>query len=249
VLLELAEPRVRDAVWQHSSFRRDALTRLRRTALAAMMTVYGPQERARAMIAGVVRAHGRVAGTTAEGLAYHASDPALLDWVQATASFGFIAAWDAHVRPLAADEWDRALAEAVPAARLYGATGAPASRADLDALFRRIDAQLVPSPIIAEFLAVMRAVPALPWPLRPVQHLLLRAAVSLLPPHLIDRLGLAPLRLGPAQRAIVTLAARAADRVPIAGSPAAQSCERLGLPADWPCRRRPDGYLRPLRAG
>src|SRR5215204_1101165 len=35
VLLEFAEPRVRDGVWHHSSFRTDPLTRLRRTGLAA----------------------------------------------------------------------------------------------------------------------------------------------------------------------------------------------------------------------
>ena len=40
------------------------------------------------MIAGVVRRHDRVAGQTSEGEAYHANDPILLDWVQATAGFG-----------------------------------------------------------------------------------------------------------------------------------------------------------------
>ena len=45
VLLEFAEPRVRDGVWQHSSFRTDPLTRLQRTGLAAMVTVYGPAAR------------------------------------------------------------------------------------------------------------------------------------------------------------------------------------------------------------
>jgi uncharacterized protein (DUF2236 family) len=39
VLLEFDEPPVRDGVWQHSSFRADPLNRLRRTGLAAMVTV------------------------------------------------------------------------------------------------------------------------------------------------------------------------------------------------------------------
>ena len=42
VLLELAEPRVRDGIWQHSSFPSDPLTRLKRTSIAAMVTVYAP---------------------------------------------------------------------------------------------------------------------------------------------------------------------------------------------------------------
>ncbi|MGN6551763.1 MAG: oxygenase MpaB family protein, partial [Pararhizobium sp.] len=57
VLLELAEPQVRDGVWQHTSFRSDPLQRLKRTGLAAMITVYGPRSTAEAMIAGVRRLH------------------------------------------------------------------------------------------------------------------------------------------------------------------------------------------------
>ena len=75
VLLEFAEPRVRDGVWQHSSFRTDPLTRLQRTGLAAMVTVYGPRSKAEAMIAGVVRRHERVTGWTSEGEPYRANDP------------------------------------------------------------------------------------------------------------------------------------------------------------------------------
>jgi uncharacterized protein (DUF2236 family) len=79
VLLELAEPSVRSGVWNHSSFRSDPLTRLRRTGAAAMMTVYGPRSAAEAMIARVVRIHGKVTGTTSDGTPYRANDPRLLD--------------------------------------------------------------------------------------------------------------------------------------------------------------------------
>ena len=75
VVLELAEPRVRAGVWNHTSFRDDPVTRLRRTGLAAMITVYGARSRAERMIAAVGRMHERVRGTTPEGLAYAASDP------------------------------------------------------------------------------------------------------------------------------------------------------------------------------
>lgn len=237
VLLELAEPGVRDGVWQHSSFRTDALTRLRRTGLAALMTVYGPRSRAEAMIAGVVRAHDRVTGTTSEGAPYRASDPELLDWVQATASFGFVRAWHEYAHRLTPAERDAALAEGAVAARLYGATGAPRSQAELAALFARMDARLVPSPIIAEFLAIMAEVPALPPPLRWFQRMMLRAAVDLLPDPLIARLDLEGWRLGRGERLLVRLAAKAADRFPLLDAPPAQACRRLGLPADWLYRR------------
>jgi uncharacterized protein (DUF2236 family) len=233
VLLELAEPSVRDGVWQHSSFRSDALTRLQRTGLAAMMSVYGPRSRAEAMIAGVVRAHGRVRGTTSEGQPYHANDPVLLDWVQATASFGFIGAYHAYAERLSAAERDAALAEGAVVARLYGATGAPTSEAAMAALFEAMDARLVPSPIIAEFLAIMAEVPALPPAARPVQRMLLRAAVELLPAPLIARLGLERWRLRRGERALVKLLAHAANRLPLPSAPPARASVRLGLPAEW----------------
>jgi uncharacterized protein (DUF2236 family) len=237
VLLELAEPGVRDGVWQHSNFRTDALTRLRRTGLAAMMSVYGPKSRAEAMIAGVVRAHERVTGTTSEGTPYRANDPVLLDWVQATASYGFVRAYHAYAETLSYRERDSALAEGAVVARLYGATGAPTSEAKMAAMFARMDARLVPSPILFEFLEIMRSVPALPWVARPFQRMLLRAAVSLLPDPLIDRLGLEAWRLRDHERRVVRLISKLADRVPLLDAPPAKASERLGLPADWLWKR------------
>ena len=92
VLLELAEPRVRAGVWDHSQFRTDPVKRLRRTGLAAMVTVYGARSIAESMIAGVRGVHGRSSGRTTGGEDYRADDPELLDWVQATASYGFLSA-------------------------------------------------------------------------------------------------------------------------------------------------------------
>ena len=59
MILELAEPRVRSGVWDHTSFRTDPVTRLRRTGLAAMVTVYAPRETAEAMIAGRIQVGGK----------------------------------------------------------------------------------------------------------------------------------------------------------------------------------------------
>src|SRR6185295_17681676 len=83
VILELAEPRVRSGVWDHTTFRTDPLSRMERTGLAAMVTVYGARSTADRMIAGVRRLHERVSGVTPAGVSYRASDPELLDWVHA----------------------------------------------------------------------------------------------------------------------------------------------------------------------
>jgi len=240
VLLELAEPHVRDGVWNHSTFRRDALTRLKRTGMAAMVTVYGPRRVAEKMIAGVIRAHEQVAGTTREGDPYRANDPELLLWVQATATFGFVGAYDAYVRELSPAEWDSAVAEAAPSARLYGVTEPPGSRAELDEVFERFEPRLGSNEVIAEFLSIMQEVEAFPAPGRPLQRRLLRAAVEMLPPRLRNRIGLdtAEWRLGRIDRQIVRTAARAADRLVLARMPAAQASVRMGLPEDWLYRER-----------
>jgi uncharacterized protein (DUF2236 family) len=233
VILELAESRVRSGVWDHSSFRSDPATRLRRTGQAAMMTVYGARSAAQAMIAGVRRRHGGVRGVTPDGTAYEANDPVLLNWVQATAAFGFLEAYRAYVRPLDAGARDRYYAEGAEAARLYGATAAPTSEADLNAMFDAMRGHLEASPIVFDFLAIIRAAPLLPWPLRPVQAMLVRAAVDLVPSDIRALLGLDGHGLRGWERALLRRAGVLADRLVIQSGPAAQACQRVGLPPDY----------------
>lgn len=234
VVLELAEPRVRSGVWEHTGFRARPVARLQRTGLAAMMTVYGPRSQAEAMIARVSAMHARIAGVTPEGLPYRADDPALLDWVQATASYGFLEAWAAHVAPLGMPERDRYYAEGLPAARLYGATGAPDSQARLEQLFAAMHDRLGASPILGEFLQLMRGVPLLPPALAPLQAWMVAAALDLVPPSILRRIGLdGQPRLTPWQRRLLGAAAGGAERVMLAEAPAVRSCLRLGLPADY----------------
>ena len=238
VLLELAEPRVRSGVWDHTSFRTDPLPRMARTGLAAMVTVYGARSVAEQMIAGVGRMHGQVSGVTPAGQAYRASDPELLDWVQATASFGFLQAYHNFVRPLSQGDRDRFYAEAAPAARLYGAIGAPRSEAALTQQFQAMRPKLERSQIVFDFLDIMRRTPAVPGPLRPLQNLFIRAGVEILPPWARDTLGLGPRHgLRSWERGVVALAGRAADRVVLKSAPPAQACQRLGLPASYLYRR------------
>jgi uncharacterized protein (DUF2236 family) len=230
VLLELAEPRVRSGVWDHTSFRTDPLNRMERTGLAAMVTVYGARSVAETMIAGVSRMHARVAGTTPGGVAYRADDPVLLDWVQATASFGFLEAYCAFVRPLARAERDRFYAEGVPAARLYGATGAPASVADQQQQFAAMRPLLERSPIVFEFLDILQRTPIFPGPLRPLQAMLIRASVEITPGWVREILGLdARFGLRRFEAPVVRTLGRLSDRVVVPSSPPAQACQRLGV--------------------
>jgi uncharacterized protein (DUF2236 family) len=243
VILELAEPRVRTGVWEHTSFRDAPLRRLQRTGLAALITVYGAASRTQAMIARIGRLHDKVAGTTPAGEPYRASDPELLDWVQATAAFGFIEAYHRFVRPLDPAERDRCLAEGTGVAALYGATGAPRSEAQLAAQFATMRDRLEPSAIVHEFVSIMRSAPILPLPLRPAQRIFVRAAIELIPQQLRALLGLPRSGLAAWENALVRQAAALADRVVLDSSPAVQACLRLGLAADHLYRggRRPTG--------
>ena len=227
VLLELAEPSVRSGVWDHSSFRHDPGLRLRRTGFAAMMTVYGPRSAARKMIANVVRIHGRVQGITPDGVSYHANDPRLLDWVQATATFGFTEAYHRYARHLSAPEQDAAFAEAQEAARLYGATGAPRSWAGWEATLASMAPGLEGSAILADFIRIMGEAPILPAPLRPLQRLLVRAAIEITPEPVrsLPQLRGHGLRLGEAT--LVRALARGAGLLPLGDTPPAQATRRL----------------------
>lgn len=234
VILELAEPRVRTGVWEHTSFRKDPVARLRRTGLAAMVTVYGARSAAEKMIARVNRMHDRIEGVTPSGEAFRARDPELLAWVQATAAFGFLEAYSTYVAPLTDAERDRYFGEGQTAAALYGAIGAPRSLAEWRGLYENMRPRFERSPIIFEFLGIMRKAPALPQPVRLTQGTLIRAAVDILPRDARDILGLdAPFGLRPFEKILVRRMGKRADRWALPSSPAAQASLRMGRPADW----------------
>lgn len=238
VILEFAEPRVRTGVWEHTNFRADPARRLKRTGLAAMITVYGAQSLAEKMIAGVNRMHGKVAGVTPAGEPYAASDPALLTWVQATAAYGFLEAYAAYVAPITDAERERYYREGQRAAALYGAMDAPASLAEQRALFRAMRPRFERSEIVFEFLDIMRRAPAFPPPLRLLQGAFVRAAVDIAPPDVREILDLNKrYGLRPLEPWFVRRMARRAERIMLPSSPAVQACRRLGLPDDYLYRR------------
>jgi len=233
VLLELAEPRVRSGVWEHTTFRTAPLPRLQRTGYAAMLTAFGARSRTEAMIRSINAGHARIAGRTPDGVAYRADDVELLTWVHATATFGFLQGYVSCVRPLDATRRDAFYAENQASARLYGVQSPPGSERELEALFDRMRPLLEPSAIVLEFLAIMRAMPLLPGPLRPLQGLLLRAAVQTLPGDILDRLGLAGRgwRLAPWQWWLVRTLGRAADHLSLPTLPAQLARRRLAASA------------------
>jgi uncharacterized protein (DUF2236 family) len=234
VILELAEPSVRAGVWEHSSFRKDPVGRLRRTGLAAMVTVYGARSIAEPLIAGVVRRHAAVDGKTPAGIPYSANDPRLLGWVHATAAFSFAEAYSRYVTPLSPSEFDALYREGAPAARLYGASDTAQSVAAMRDLFESMRGRLEPSPIVFQFLEIMREATTFPRPFLWLQPMLVRAAVDVVPDWIRQLVGLTETHgLRYRERWLVKQAGDFSDRIIPLKSPATQSCIRLGLPATY----------------
>jgi len=172
-------------------------------------------------------------GTTPKGVPYCASDPRLLTWVHATAAFAFVNAYSRYVESLSDAEMDAFYREAAPAAKLYGALGAPLSCAEVSTLFDSMRGALEPSPIVFQFLKIMRGAAALPRPLFRMQPLLVRAAVELVPHWVRQCLGLDPsYGLRTHEQWFVRFAGNMTDRIVLSEAPAAQSCVRLGLPSN-----------------
>lgn len=239
VLLEFADPRIRSGVWEHSTYKRDPIGRSTRTGMAAMVGVYGPEAAAQRIAQAVTNMHARVAGETPGGAPYRALDPDLLDWVAATATFGFLHAYDRFVARLSEDERRRFYTEAASGARLYGARTSPRSDEEFMAMLHALLPDFEPHPIVGEFLDIFASSPGPLGAPKSLRRAMARAAVSILPPAVRSRLRLGPgYDLHPAAAALLHGMGAIAERTPIRSAPPAQACVRIGLPPDFLYRGR-----------
>ncbi|OJH42044.1 oxygenase MpaB family protein [Cystobacter ferrugineus] len=237
VLLEFADPRIRSGVWDHSVYKVDPIGRSRRTGIAAMVGVYGPASVARKVISGVTKMHARVSGETPNGQSYRALDPVLLNWVSATAAFGFFKAYHTFVRPLSPEDQVRFFREGKPVAELYGVTHSVGSEAEFVAMMEELLPGFEPHPINLEFLNIIesgRAAPSVP---RFLHRAMARGAVAILPPVVRKKLELgAEWDLTVLDRLALISAGRLADHRRDRDSPAWQAALRHGLPGDFAWR-------------
>ncbi|WNG20417.1 oxygenase MpaB family protein [Cystobacter fuscus] len=237
VLLEFADPRIRSGVWDHSVYKVDPIGRSRRTGVAAMVGVYGPASVARKVISGVTKMHARVTGETPNGQPYRALDPVLLDWVYATALFGFFKAYHTFVRPLSPEDQVRFFREGKPVGELYGVTHCVGSEAEFVAMMEGLLPGFEPHPINLEFLNIIesgRSAPSVP---RFLHRAMARGAVAILPPVVRKKLELgAEWDLTALDRLALLSAGRLADRWRDRDSPAWQAALRHGLPGDFAWR-------------
>lgn len=234
VLMEFADARIRSGVWDHSVYKQDPIGRSKRTGVAAMVGVYGPQSAARRVIQGVTNMHARVKGETPSGEAYRALDTELLDWVSATAGYGFLTAYDRFVAPLSEADKLRFFSEGEVVAKLYGVQVLPKSPAEFVAMANKLAPRFEPHPIIDEFLEIIQSGKAAPGTPKALHRALARAAVSILPSVVAEPLAFGPeYRLQTADRLMLKAFGQLAERIPVKASPPSQACVRLGLPANF----------------
>ena len=239
VLLEFAEPRIRSGVWDHSTYKADPIGRSKRTGVVAMLACYGPASTAKAAIGSVNRLHGKVKGETPGGEKYRAMDPVLLDWVSATASYGFLMAYDRFVHPLSDADKDRFMRDSDAIGREFGARHAPPTVDAFMDMMASLEPRFEPHPIIFEFLDIIQSGRAAPNVPRFLHRAIARASVSLLPDHVRQRLDLgARFNLTRLDRMALKLAGRLADRRIDPQSPPCQASVRMGLPHDYLYRRQ-----------
>lgn len=182
LLLQSLHPLAMAGVAGHSDYRGDPWGRLQRTSYFLAVTTYGPAADAERAVAKVRGIHRRVRGTAADGRAYRASDPRLLEWVHVAEAWSFLAAHTRYGRrTLDQAGRDGYVADQAVVGRKLGVVDPPTTEAELEDRLARFRPELRRTPEAAEAARFLLVKAPLPLPLRPAYGVLAAAAVSLLP--------------------------------------------------------------------
>lgn len=197
LLLQMLHPAALAGVWDHSAFRHDMLGRLRRTARFIAITSFADRADAEAAIATVRGVHSHVQGVLPDGSSYSANDPQLLAWVHVTEAICFLNGWIRYAEPaMSKADQDRYFAEFAVIARALGADPVPTTRGQADAIIAAFRPALLADARTRAVAAQVLHQPAPTALIAPVQGLVMRAAVDLLPDWARDMHGLHRSRLG-----------------------------------------------------
>ena len=143
LLLQSLHPLAMAGVAGHSGYRGDPWGRLQRTSTFLAVTTFGTAEDAEAAVAAVRRVHARVRGRAADGRAYAASDPHLLEWVHVAEVDSFLRAHQAYgARRLDPEGYDEYVRQTARVARALGARDVPTSVAELGERLERFRPEL-----------------------------------------------------------------------------------------------------------
>lgn len=182
LLLQSLHPVAMLGVSEHSDFRTDPWGRLQRTSHFLATTTYGTIPDAERSIAIVKAIHKRVTGTTAQGVAYRASDPHLLAWVHITEVDSFLSAHQMFSRHRldepGADDYVR---QTGLVAERLGVLDPPRTVAELDQRIQDYRPELALTGPARETADLLLRRPPLSGTARAGYHVLAGGAVSIMP--------------------------------------------------------------------
>jgi uncharacterized protein (DUF2236 family) len=182
LLTQMLHPKALAGVWDHSGVAEDQLGRLRRTARFIAVTTFGQRDSALAAIAKVKAIHEQVSGTSPDGSGYRATDPWLLAWVHVAGAVNFLDGWRRYAEPrMSLADQDRYFAESGEIARLLDADPVPQTRAAAERLIREFRGELRSDERSRAFRDLVLKAPPQSRAELPVQALVMRAAVDLMP--------------------------------------------------------------------
>lgn len=182
LLTQMLHPKALAGVWDHSDVEADMLGRLRRTARFIAVTTYGHRDSALQAIAKVKAIHEHVGGTLPDGSTYRATDPWLLAWVHVAGAVNFLDGWRRYAEPrMSSADQDRYFGESGDVARLLDADPVPRTRAEAERLIRDFRAELSADSRTRSFRDLVLKAPAASVGEAPVQHVLMNAAIDLMP--------------------------------------------------------------------
>jgi uncharacterized protein (DUF2236 family) len=231
LMLQTLHPLALAGVYDHSNFRDDLVGRLRRTTAFVAGTSYAPHGEVEALVAKVKRIHAQVRGQTPDGRVYSADDPALLTWVHVTEAYGFLQGCRRYCREVPVAIADQYYGEYKRVAEALGATGVPATEAEVDAYFARQLPQLLFDARSREVLAVLSGI-RLPVPMAGLsRELFLGAGAALLPDWAEAMLERTALQRAQSRTSARVLRAMAPlFRRALQDGLATRACTRMGVP-------------------
>jgi uncharacterized protein (DUF2236 family) len=182
LLLQSLHPLAMAGVAEHSDYRGDPWGRLQRTSTFLAVTTYGAAADAQRAVDRVRGIHQRVHGIAADGRAYRASDPHLLEWVHIAEVDSFLLAHQLYgAAPLDKNGRDGYVADTARVAMALGVPDPPLTEKQLR---ERIDAfrpELSGTPAAREAARFLLLTPPLPLVARAPYGLLAATSVSMMP--------------------------------------------------------------------
>ena len=212
LLLQSLHPLAMAGVAEHSDYRGDPWGRLQRTSTFLAVTTFGTSDDAQRAVDKVRGIHRRVNGTAADGRAYSASDPHLLEWVHIAEIDSFLLAHRLYgAAPLDQDGRDGYVADTARVAEALGVADPPRTERELKERIEAYRSELQGTPAAREAARFLLVTPPLPLLARPPYAVLASSSVAMLPSW-----ARMPLRL-PYLPPVETTAVRVAGRTLVGG--------------------------------